>query len=393
MPVCTAIKSNGNTCGRRLTDENQTGVCKTHQSVIERKGPHTTARDEIYNIQQKELRDFDANFNQQWRLVQGEERRILSEEYQIARTTMIATHMRQRTDLERRQREQVRITGVNPDEAPRLRQERRLQERRDLFLARRLVQEEHLRRLVQEDRLDNNRINQLVNNINLNNIVGVRVDDRIQAAAPVRELEQFATDPQNVHTTEAVKKVKEIIEKVLEVPVPAEYKWNIAECSKTAGEIILECKLTPKAAWQMSAMYCNDSEIYEMGKGIYGRVLDCVWQFILKSEHKKDLCRILKSELQDNIGMCAQGNLSRLANILAGYMDGVKSQESLSEILGRELPPLIEIEDADQRMIEFIEKMQEHNVPPKDWLEWAEPLFDEHIVKQRADFTLQLVEL
>jgi len=376
MPVCTAIKSNGNTCDRRLSPENQTGVCKTHEAVIQRKGPHTTARDEIYNIQQKELRDFDANFNEQWRVVQGEERRILSEEYRIARTTMIATHMRQRTDLERRQREEVRITGVNPDEAPRLRQERRLQERRDLFLARRLVQEEHLRRLVQEHRLDNN----------------AHVDGR-GAAAPNRELQQFAADPQNVHTTEAVKKVKEIIEKVLEVPVPAEYKWNTSECSKTAGEIILECKLTPRAAWQMSAMYCNDSEIYEMGKGIYGRVLDCVWQFILKSEHKKDLCRILKSELQDNIGMCAQGNLSRLANILAGYMDGVKSQESLSEILGRELPPLIEIEDADQRMIEFIEKMQENNVPPKDWLEWAEPLFDEHIVKQGADFTLQLVEL
>lgn len=384
MPECRAINAKGNPCRRRLTEENQTGVCKTHQAVIERKGPHTAARDELERIQRKELREFDANYQERWRILQGEERRVLTEDYRIQRTTMLATHMRQGTDLNRTQREQVRVTGVNPDEAARERQQRQHQERQDLFLARRLMQE--------DQRIDN-RINQLINNINLNNIVGVRVDDRIQAAAPVRELERFANDRQNVHTAEAVKKVKEIIEKVLEVPVPAEYKWNIAECSKTPGEIILECKLTPKAAWQMSAMYCNDSEIYEMGKGIYGRVLDCVWQFIVKSEHKEDLCRILKSELQDNIGMCAQGNLSRLANILAGYMDGVKSQESLSEILGRELPPLMEIEDAGLRMIQFIEKMQENNVPPKNWLIWAEPLFDGYRVKHGGDSTLELVEI
>ena len=384
MPECRAINAKGGVCGRRLLEENQTGVCKTHQAVIQRKGPHTAARDELERIQRKELREFDANYQERWRILQGEERRVLTEDYRIQRTTMLATHMRQGTDLNRTQREQVRVTGVNPDQAARERQQRQQQERQDLFLARRLLQE--------EQRIDN-RINQLINNINLNNIVGVRVDDRIQAAAPVRELERFANDRQNVHTTEAVKKVKEIIEKVLEVPVPAEYKWNIAECSKTPGEIILECKLTPKAAWQMSAMYCNDSEIYEMGKGIYGRVLDCVWQFIVKSEHKEDLCRILKSELQDNIGMCAQGNLSRLANILAGYMDGVKSQESLSEILGRELPPLMEIEDAGLRMIQFIEKMQENNVPPKNWLIWAEPLFDGYRVKYGGDSTLELVEI
>ena len=47
MPECVAIKSNGNVCGRKLTPENQTDVCKTHQAVIYRKGPHTVARDEL----------------------------------------------------------------------------------------------------------------------------------------------------------------------------------------------------------------------------------------------------------------------------------------------------------------------------------------------------------
>lgn len=380
MPECRGIKGDGNVCGRRLPEENQTGVCKIHQGVIDKKGPHTAARDELERIQRKELREFDANYHERWRILQGEERRVLTEEYRIQRTTMLATHMRQATDLNRTQREQVRVTGINPDEAARERQQRRQQEQQDLFLARNLQQE--------QQRI-NNQIN-IINVINANNNNNIR---QVNNVVQNQELRGFAADPQNVHTTEAVKIVKKIVEKVLEVPVPAEYKWNIAECSKTPGEIILECKLTPKATWQMSAMYCNDSEIYEMGKGIYGRVLDCVWQFILKSEHKADLCRILKSELHDNIGMCAQGNLSRLANILAGYMDGVKSQESLSEILGRELPPLMEIEDAGLRMIQFIEKMQENNVPPKDWIVWAEPLFDGYRVKHGSHSMLELVKI
>ncbi len=386
MPECRAINAKGGVCGRKLTPENQTDICKTHQAVIHRKGPHTAARDELSRVQHKELREFDANYQEQWRVLQGEERRVLTEDYRIQRTTMLATHMRQGTDLNRTQREQVRVTGVNPDDPARERRQREQQQRNDLFFARRLQQQE-------ERRAIDNRINQIVNNINLlNNNIIAPVGGQV-AAAPNRELAQFAADPQNVHTTEAVKKVKEIIEKVLEVPVPAEYKWNITECSKTPGEIILECKLTPKAAWQMSAMYCVDSEIYEMGKGIYGRVLDCVWQFIVKSEHKKDLCRILKSELQDNIGMCAQGNLSRLANILAGYMDGVKSQESLSEILGRELPPLMEIEDVQERVHKLVEILNRNKVPKAEWLVWAEPLFDGHPLRMTEDNILVLTEI
>jgi hypothetical protein len=386
MPECRAINAKGNVCGRRLTGENQTGVCKTHEAVIQRKGPHTAARDELGRIQRKEIREFDANYQERWRILQGEERRVLTEEYRIQRTTMLATHMRQGTDLNRTQREQVRVTGVNPDDVARERQRQEQQERRDLLFARRLQQQE-------QQRIDNRINHVIINNVNLNNIVGLRLANHEAAAAPIGELAQFANDRQNVHTTEAVKKVKEIIEKVLEVPVPAEYKWNITECSKTPGEIILECKLTPKAAWQMSAMYCNDSEIYEMGKGIYGRVLDCVWQFILKSEHKEDLCRILKSELQDNIGMCAQGNLSRLANILAGYMDGVKSQESLSEILGRELPPLMEIEDIKERADKLVEILNRNKVPRSEWLVWAEPLFDGHPLRMTEDNILILTEI
>lgn len=165
-----------------------------------------------------------------------------------------------------------------------------------------------------------------------------------------RELQNFATDRQNVHRTETVKRTLDIIERVLKIPVPDEYRWNMKTCSKTPGEIIAECGLTIDASRTMMNKYTNDNTIYELGKGIYGRVLDCVWQFIKTSPEKKDLCKIMKTEMEDNVGMCEQGNLSRLANVLAGYMEGIGSAESHAEILGREFPKLWDIDDEDERV-------------------------------------------
>jgi len=194
------------------------------------------------------------------------------------------------------------------------------------------------------------------------------------AGAPVGELQQFAGDSQNVHTATIVNQTKEIVQKIREVPVPPEYRWTATETSKTPFEIGLECKLSQRAALQMMTQYSQDTEIYDIEPGIYGKTLDSVWQYIKSSPDKKDLCKILKQEMEDNIGMCAQGNLSRLCNILAGYMDGVKQKESTNEILGRLFPKLMELDDEDIRVSRGVKILVENNVPDKEWQVWLEPL-------------------
>ena len=156
-----------------------------------------------------------------------------------------------------------------------------------------------------------------------------------QPPNPPGILEAYATDNQNVHTTLAVNQTKSIINRLLTLSIPSEYVWNVYTISKTPGEIICDCKLSINAGRIMMDKYTLSDNIYEMGEGIYGKVLDAVWQYIKHSPYKTDLCKILAYELKDNVGQCLQGNLSRLCNVLAGYMEGVGSQESLAEILGR----------------------------------------------------------
>jgi hypothetical protein len=187
-----------------------------------------------------------------------------------------------------------------------------------------------------------------------------------------RELAEFAADRQNIHTIQSVVMTKAVVERVLKIAVPEEYRWNMRTVSKTAGEIIAECKLTPHEMVEMINRYVRDDDVYEMGKGIYGKVLDGVWQYIRNSADKADLCRILKQELKDNIGMCAQGNLTRLCNVLSGYMDGIGPQESASERLGRELPKLMELENVPERMAKAKALLREVALPETEWAAWLD---------------------
>lgn len=202
-------------------------------------------------------------------------------------------------------------------------------------------------------------------------VLPVPVPNLRAPARPRGELEVFAADRQNVHTEAAVRQTKDVVDRVLRIAVPEEYRYPRI---KTLGEIMLDCPtLTGKAAWQLTSKYCGGEDIYDYGAGIYGRVTDAVWQFIRNSPDKVDLCKILASELQDSIGMCAQGNLSRMCNVLAGYLEGV-NMESPGEQLQRRMAELSKLTDDADRLNQGRALLRELAVPDAEWQPWLEAL-------------------
>lgn len=202
----------------------------------------------------------------------------------------------------------------------------------------------------------------------------MRLGARAMALPAVQQLAQIANDNQNVHTSVVVEQTKKNVAEILKIPVPEVFKWQKARLSQTYKMIIMFCHLTPKSAWQFSAMYCSDATIYEMEPGIFGKVVDGVWQFIRTSPDKADLKKILAAELRDNVGMCAQGNLSRMCNVLQGYLDGIGQKESVNTIVGREFPKLMEIEDQVEREARGVAVLRMNDVPEDQWETWLEPL-------------------
>ena len=190
------------------------------------------------------------------------------------------------------------------------------------------------------------------------------------------QLARITKDSQNVHTKVVVDSVKSNIKFLFDtIQVPPGYGWNMNVPSLTYRDIIVRCNLSVKAVKQFSNMYLSDEQIYDMQSGIYGLVMDRVWQFILSSEHRNELIKALRSELTDNVNTCPQGNLSRLAcNVLSGYLEGIKQAETPAEILGREFPKLMEIQDVNQRIEKGRTLLTQTNYPENMWNEWLEAL-------------------
>ena len=357
---CIAIKaSDGLRCSKRGTVERR---CGTHHKIVTDEGPNRVELKEVlysFNGQKKAL---TKHFNQliaalgrqPWINNRDDYLRINREYEQRLRLTN-AEQAQQYNNVYERQQADIERTGINPDAVQDARREVQRQQHLARLRERQMVfEQEHQERLNRRQR-----------EIEARN---VRHEQR---QAEERPLANFANDRQNVHTTAAVTQTLKIVNEILKIPVPEEYKWNMKSVSKTMSEIISECNLSPASAWQMVAKYCSDETIYDLVPGVYGKVLDSVWQYIKDSPDKEDLKKILTSEMRDNIGMCAQGNLSRLTNILAGYVDCVVVEESIADKLGRMLPPLMDVNDIPRRLNYAARIFKEVGLPNDQWEAWA----------------------
>ena len=341
MPNCIAIVlSTGRVCGKMCRGGNR---CVVHTNSLRKFGPHNTERKElkaVYDGRIRELFAQDRGLN----------------ETEDAADALYAQYRLDVIAMSRRHAEFVAAHGDPDAPAAEVRRERNQQlanARRARMMARAIPPVDPF----------------------LDGMDALRVDRVVDVNNNVRD---FAADSQNVHTTVAVTQTQEIIQKILStIPVPEEYRWDADVCSKTPGEIISECKLKQAAAFQMMSKYTSSETIYEMESGVYGKTLDAIWQFVKNSDDKTCLVRILKTELEDNIGMCAQGNLTRLANVLAGYVDGIDIPKPVSEVLGDELPKLMVVENVEVRIQLAAKLLRQHSVPVAEWDAWLEPLLDD----------------
>jgi len=213
------------------------------------------------------------------------------------------------------------------------------------------------------------------------NFIGWRHEDEFDEPfeeAPIpAALPAFHLDNQNIHRVETVSNVKSVIAKLMALkdlePTDKTFNWSAEVLSATPIDIIMKCSISPAAGVLLVQKYASAETIYDMVPGIYAKVLDRVWQFVKTSDDSDNLRKILKIELQDNVGMCAQGNLSRLCNVLSGYIEELTTPP-IAEILGDLLPPLASIASLDARYIAAVEILRTHSVPEDKWNDWLEPL-------------------
>lgn len=180
------------------------------------------------------------------------------------------------------------------------------------------------------------------------------------------DLNRLANDKQNVHTTIVVNQTLNVIKKLL--------KESETANGDVLVEIMNECSLSQKACDEMINRYFSNDSIYDLGPNTYKKVLDGLWIKIKQKEYqiRKELYGRLSQELEDNVGTCSQGNISRLANVLNGYGEYIEPPKTLPDIMAE----ISKDSNVKTRLIKTIKILRERGIEGPEFDSWIEAMLE-----------------
>jgi hypothetical protein len=155
-------------------------------------------------------------------------------------------------------------------------------------------------------------------------------------AVPARldgaEIYRLANDRQNVHTGHVVKQTNAGEEKLLAVRTDG----------KPVGLRILRNFVNRGGSMQGFLRVANDVEHWystetcrRMGDRLYGRLLEGLWTLIEQQPEaqRAELKTRLWQEATESVGMCCEGHIARLVNVMSGFDEAFRPRVSLGEAI------------------------------------------------------------
>jgi hypothetical protein len=184
-------------------------------------------------------------------------------------------------------------------------------------------------------------------------------------AIPSTELGRISSDVENVHDSKVNKNIKKLANEILKFP-PSED----LDVMKT---IFNEIEMTDAVRGQLTYMYYNKDKFLDYGESSYRKFMDCIisYAFSQPEDKKKEIFTIINNEINDSIGLCFQGNISRLINVLSGYIEiELEYQPTIQEVFAE----IAKIEDTNIKFEKAIKAFDDFNVDHSEWNNWLEAL-------------------
>ena len=195
-----------------------------------------------------------------------------------------------------------------------------------------------------------------------------------QFTAAQREA-QLAADSQNVHTTEISKQMKDSLDILLAVDVPATQQATITEIVESwralgYPEVTIERVRLDIVTWW------NRTEVYRAGDKLYKKALRGLWWTIksYKGELRTELEKRLWDECRDAAlpySVCTQGHLARISNVMVGFDDAFVPPVPVGEVLQQKMAAISEMDVPYEKQIELAEAvLAELKVPAEEHKNW-----------------------
>jgi hypothetical protein len=203
---------------------------------------------------------------------------------------------------------------------------------------------------------------------------------RVGAAALVagaNNIGALARDNQNIHTAVVAQQTNAGVEKLLSQHVPADQQtlmeiWNM--WTSTSQQ-----KHNPRGALQLFADMLTWYETRDCkmpGDFLYKRLLDGLWALVQRTsdpELREELrCRVAQ-EVMESKGMCCEGHISRLVNVMVGFDDAFKPAVSTGELLQNKMAAIAAKElETELKQAEARSVFAELGIPEAEQAAWLE---------------------
>jgi len=183
--------------------------------------------------------------------------------------------------------------------------------------------------------------------------------------APETELGRISSDVENVHDSKVNKNIKKMADEILKFSPGPEL-----DVMKT---IFNEIIMTDEVRSQLTYMYYKKDQFLNYGESSYRKFMDCIISYTLSQpeDKKKEIFTILNNEISESIGLCFQGNISRLINIVSGFIEVVLEYEpTIQEVFAE----ISKIEDKNIKFEKAIKAFDDFSIDPTQWGSWLEAL-------------------
>ena len=200
-------------------------------------------------------------------------------------------------------------------------------------------------------------------------------------APPVARLQALARDTQNVHTREVAEQTNESTKKLLE-----EYEKSCTTKNMRAPDWFAAKWLTERyGRWDRVVRVVTDMQHWyathtcrKTNDHLYKKCLDGLYMLIKKTtdeEVRKELWKRAFEECEEAVGMCCEGHMSRVCNVMVGFDDAFKPPVPIGELLQNAIAKIAASEkEAAQKLIDAQKVFSELNVPEAERGVWLEAL-------------------
>jgi hypothetical protein len=201
------------------------------------------------------------------------------------------------------------------------------------------------------------------------------------ANAPARgSLGALAADTQNVHTSAVSAQTSFGMKKLLDVKPTKEHSALklvirvLAHMSANGATTVQEAKTIIRDfnQWYATSM-CRQS-----GDWLYKRLMDGLTFTIATTQNRPlrhELYKRLFEEMKESVGMCCDGHITRLVNVLVGFDEAFAPELTLAEKVQNLFASLAAKScSLLEKVAEGVQNLRKFGVPENEWEPWIDAL-------------------